>query len=350
VAAAVVTAFPVSGSATINGVSVAEAQTNAFQNAFVAGLCAQIQLDMSSFMCSSISITGVSGVRRRLVRASTSVSITIEYTIYTTSSANVDTLANAPIDTAAVVQSVEEAYTGTADLASLTVAPTNTCTCPGGTPVTSMLCSPTNQCASCGANYHLSSGSCVADSCTGQEVTCRFTIDNSVWKVYYNDQDITSTVTGNLHSWTAAKTVNFTPVAGAALAISGYEWSASGGQGREHTSGLLITCSQGSATDIIYGHSSDWNWHSFSSDDNEGAACSSAHGGNNAGCRYPTEASFATDWFKANGPSGVSPTVSNSGFSARGFDAGYSEKIWDGGKRFGAFRVATPADVSCMLA
>jgi hypothetical protein len=180
-------------------------------------------------------------------------------------------------------------------------------------------------------------------ACTTPEVTCSFTIDNSVWKVYYNDQDITSTVTGDLHNWGAAKTLNFTPVAGAALAISGYEWSTSGGQGREHTSGLLISCTQGSATDIIYGHSSDWSWHSFSSDDNEGAACSSAHGGNYAGCHYPTEASFATDWYKANGPSGVSPTVSNSAFSMT--SAGYSEKIWDGGKRFGAFRVATPADV-----
>jgi hypothetical protein len=46
--------------------------------------------------------------------------------------------------------------------------------------------------------------------------------------------------------------------------------------------------------------------------------------------------------------SGVSPTVSTSGFGMS--DAGtYSEKIWDGDARYGAFRVATPASVSCVV-
>jgi hypothetical protein len=177
---------------------LAAAQTNAFQNAFVAGLCAQIQVHMSSFQCSSIAISSISSSSgsRRLLEATSSGSVTVEYIIYTASATEVTALNQQPIIPTLLVAAVAQAYTGDAITDAEVGALTAT----------------------------------VDWACTGSAVTCSFTIDNAVDKVYYNNQDITSTVTGALDSWISIKTVTFAPVANAALSISGYEYSVTNGQ------------------------------------------------------------------------------------------------------------------------
>ena len=71
-------------------------------------------------------------------------------------------------------------------------------------------------------------------------VTCTFTVDDSVSSVYYNGQDITSTVKGDLTHWDQAKTVSFAKVPGAYLAVTGEEADSAGSCG---ISGFAITCS-----------------------------------------------------------------------------------------------------------
>jgi hypothetical protein len=110
--------------ATLQGVTLATAQTNAFQNAFVAGLCAQIQVEMSSFQCSSIAISSISSSSesRRLLQATSSGSVKVEYIIYVPSAAEVTTLNQQSIAPTDLVKAVADAYTGDAEVDTLTAA------------------------------------------------------------------------------------------------------------------------------------------------------------------------------------------------------------------------------------
>jgi hypothetical protein len=125
-ASAAVTAFTVEGLATLQGVTLETAQTNAFQHAFVAGLCAEIQAVMSSFQCSSISISSItssSGSDRRLLQATSSGSITVSYTIHPPSADKAaeleDKLEDEPIAPADLVAACKKEYTGGAELGTL---------------------------------------------------------------------------------------------------------------------------------------------------------------------------------------------------------------------------------------
>jgi len=113
-APAVTTSFPVEGLATLQGVTLATAQTYAFQNAFVAGLCAQIQVEISSFQCSSITITSISSSSRRRLQSTSSGSVTVDYIIYTASVAEVTVVEQQPIVPSVLVAAVAQAYTGDA--------------------------------------------------------------------------------------------------------------------------------------------------------------------------------------------------------------------------------------------
>lgn len=77
------------------------------------------------------------------------------------------------------------------------------------------------------------------------QVMCKFTIDNQVRKVYVNDADITSNVTGDLSDWQVTKQVVFTVPRGqtAVLALIGRDFAfPTPGYERHNCAGLVLAC------------------------------------------------------------------------------------------------------------
>jgi len=146
-------------------------------------------------------------------------------------------------------------------------------------------------------------------------VTCKLTIDNEIHLVYYNNQDITSQVQGNLKDWTSPKTVTFNEVVGATFAISGYNWEANGCQ----TGGFSITCSSTNSNSAYNGLQSDASkWRVVSS--NSAAVAATVSG---------KSSTFST-W--------NTPCVSTSGYSLSGVTT-QPTKLWaQDGLKYVAFR------------
>jgi hypothetical protein len=73
--------------------------------------------------------------------------------------------------------------------------------------------------------------------------TCKFTVDNAVTSVFYNNRDITSTVTGSLGDWSQVKSVDVVLVANAyfVVAAENFETNSNACQ----TGGFSITCDNG---------------------------------------------------------------------------------------------------------
>jgi hypothetical protein len=302
-------------------------------------------------------------------------------------------------DTAAYVHTTLQAGTGTACPYAANTA--NLCSCDNGIAAT---CTTNGvaACASCDSGFYLSGTDCLPHtSCTlssqtltdasatapgtclpackdpaDHPVTCSFTMDNSIWKVYYNNVDITSSVTSPfrgtdehlfLYAWYHEKQITFTPVAGAALAISGYEWDQADGLTATGDVGFMMTCEQDGDKNILYSTRNHFGWRSFSSNSNPGGNCCSNQacespmnngiaatpvGPGDTGCTYPSDSSFPANWYSASGPSGTDPTVGTSVIPTRSEVTSWSgnaQQIWDGKNRYGAFRVETPASVSCVL-
>jgi len=87
-------------------------------------------------------------------------------------------------------------------------------------------------------------------------VTCDFTIADEVDAVYYNGEDITSSVVGELKFWSSPKQVTFTMVEGAYLVIMGHSRGISDpGQNACLVSGFQMNCSNGVTT------ADDWEVH-----------------------------------------------------------------------------------------
>eukprot|EP00928_Gymnodinium_smaydae_P018052 TRINITY_DN16876_c0_g4_i1.p1 TRINITY_DN16876_c0_g4~~TRINITY_DN16876_c0_g4_i1.p1 ORF type:complete len:6319 (+),score=1016.24 TRINITY_DN16876_c0_g4_i1:2009-18958(+) len=104
-------------------------------------------------------------------------------------------------------------------------------------------------------------------------LTCTFTIDEGVESVYYNGEDITDRVVGELDKWISVKTVSFVQVEGATLVVKarceersvdasvtcGFQMSCSNGM----TSGSVGWEAHGSTEPIvepyISGGGNDWN-------------------------------------------------------------------------------------------
>jgi len=143
-------------------------------------------------------------------------------------------------------------------------------------------------------------------------VTCLMTIDNEIHYVYYNNQDITSKVTGNRLDWGSQKVLKFVEVSGATLAISGYNLEDNGCQ----SGGFSITCTSNNPRSPFNGLSSDqthWKANGWSSEVSSNNLISSASG-------------FTT------------PCVSQSGFSLSGVSS-QPTKLWaSNGLKYAAFR------------
>jgi hypothetical protein len=58
---------------------LATPQTNAFQSAFVADLCAQMQVEMGPFKCSSITTSSISSSESRRLLETTSSEVIVKY-------------------------------------------------------------------------------------------------------------------------------------------------------------------------------------------------------------------------------------------------------------------------------
>eukprot|EP00808_Paulinella_micropora_P031894 g14969.t1 len=76
----------------------------------------------------------------------------------------------------------------------------------------------------------------------GETVTCLFTVDSEVQQVWYNGESLLQRAVGDLTDFTTIKQVSFAPVAGAKLAIQGY--NARDSDAPSCTSGgLILSCS-----------------------------------------------------------------------------------------------------------
>jgi hypothetical protein len=81
-------------------------------------------------------------------------------------------------------------------------------------------------------------------TCGSPSVTCTFTVDNFVTKVFHNGVEVTNTVTEDLTDWTIPKTLTFYDVPHATIEILA-EDEATGADGCA-VSGLLMRCVGGS--------------------------------------------------------------------------------------------------------
>jgi hypothetical protein len=139
---------------------------------------------------------------------------------------------------------------------------------------------------------------------------CQFTIDNSIIKVYLNDVDVTSSVTGDLTNWPTANSLSLPiPTQNAVLGFIGRELDS---RSSSRTSGLQLQCTGTTP-----------NWHFFSEVNSGWTAMASPNLAENI---------FPVNWFtEAYNDSSWSPVVpSTSSFSLSG-GSEPKKKIWVGG-------------------
>ena len=166
-----------------------------------------------------------------------------------------------------------------------------------------------------GAESRTYSFSARVDPVVGGTVSCKFTVDNEVRKVYYNNQDITGQVSGNLGDWGPQKQFSFQEMSGAVLWITGYNWEA----GSCGTGGMSIVCTSTNTAST---------YHNMKSDSNRWKAKGF---GSNPDTAMLTNTFDVSSWTNA-------PCISTSGYSLSGVDP-QPPKLWAStGENYAAFQ------------